>query len=180
MSEQRIDEAWLFKINSKEEISKWVTNLKYSYLWKRPSFRDEGDYILLTLNFISKTDLFDSLKVLDIKLRKIPRKWFTSILNKIYSLFGVVRWKSEIKDFPEFEQPLNCKIHNIPVFVWIENKNISFSFSGSKNDYEVSEEDYENCLQLETLIDRYNLTQKVNRDIESNIGCITKSKYPEL
>lgn len=165
MNNQRINEDWLFKIYSREEISRWINGLKYSYLWKRPGFRDEGDYIVLTLDFSDKEELLNTLGFLGINPGTIQE-----------AQVGV----SEVKDFPEFEQPLHCKINDIPTFVWIENKKIDFTFSGSCRDYEVCENDYLNCLKLETIISKQNLTEKVNREIESNIGCITKSKYPEL
>jgi hypothetical protein len=180
MNEQRINEDWLFKINSRDEISKWVSNLKYSYLWKRPSFRDDGDYISLTLNFTDKDDLLEILKIFGIGLKKIPVDFPKPIPGKSYSWTEFEKFKNEIKDFPEYEQPGQCKIGNAQASVWVENKKISFTFSGSCRDYEVCEKDYENCLKIETIITNQNLIQKVNRDIESNIGCITERKYPEL
>nr|WP_294791574.1 hypothetical protein [uncultured Mucilaginibacter sp.] len=177
MLQERINEEWLFKTNSKEEISRWISNLKYSYLWKRPSFRDDGDYIKLTLNFTDRADLLITLGVLGIALNTIPENFPKPIVGKKYDWTEFEKFKSEIKDYPEFEQPLGCVINNTPAFVWIENGKIDFTFS---DNYGVSEQDYLNCLNVESEIEKNNLSNKVNRDIESNIGCVTKSKYPTL
>jgi len=180
MSTQIINDEWLFKVNSRDEISKWVNNLKFSYFWRRPSFRDEGDYIKTTVNFTDKEDLLYILNFFNIELNRLDENSPKPIPGKKYTGLEFKEFKNEIKDFPEFEQPGNSKIHNRKVFVWIENKEIDFIFSGSDKPYEVSNIDFENCLHIESIILTNDLVQKVNRDIESNIGCITKSKYPAL
>jgi hypothetical protein len=180
MDTQVINDEWLFKVNPRDEISKWVNNLKFSYFWRRPSFRDEGDYIITTLNFIDKEDLLRILSFFKIELNRLDKGFSKPITGKQYVWSEFKEFKNEIKDFPEFEQPGNLKINNRDAFVWIENKEICFSFSGSSKPYEVGNVDFENCLHIESIINTNHLVQKVNRDIESNIGCIAKSKYPAL
>ena len=124
--------------------------------------------------------IYWKLFIFGIKLQEIPLSFPKPIPNKEYSWSEFEKFKNEIKDFPKYEQPSHCEIDNIPIRVWIENKKIDFTFSGSSKAYEVSESDYKNCLHFEKIIAKENLLQKVNRDIESNIGCITKMKYPEL
>lgn len=181
MTDKIINDDWLFKTNSKEQIGLWVANLKYAFFWRRPSFRDDADYITLTLNFNDFDDLVNVLEKLNIELKKIPEDFPRPEPNKPYSWDEYKKFKNPIKDFPEYEQPSLKYINEIPTRIWVENKKISFKFSGANgNSYEVCDKDYLNCLEFESIIEKSGLEQKVNREYEANVGTITLDKYPSL
>ena len=181
MTDNIIKDDWLFKINSKEQITLWLSNLKYAYFWRRPSFRDDADYIILTLNFTDFNDLIFILGKLGIELRKIPDNFPKPEYDKQYDWNEFEKFKNPIKDFPQYEQPSLKYISDIRVFIWVENKKITFNFSGADgNDYQVSDEDYNNCLKFELTLEKFGLEERVNREYNSNIGTITLEKYPHL
>ena len=50
----------------------------------------------------------------------------------------------------------------------------------TSNPYEVSETDFENCKKIEGLIIDKGLTDKVSRDFEKSVMCISKTRYRDL
>lgn len=72
-------------------------------------------------------------------------------------------------------------IENNKCYVSIKERKLEFSvFGGNGNMYEISNEDYKTCKQLECLFDEYDLWKYKNSDIENQINCISKKNYPEL
>jgi hypothetical protein len=135
----------------------------------------------LTINYKDEVNLFDILGRLGIKLKSIPKDHPKPILGKSYTHeFSI--FKSEIKDFPQYEQPKHVDVSEIKCYCWIENGKITLSLSGGQDgdSYEVSEIDFENCKRLEQIIMDKRLTDKVSRKFEDSITCISKSKYSEL
>ncbi len=96
LTDKIINDDWLFKTNSKEQIRLWVSNLKYAYFWRRPSFRDDSDYITLTLDFYDFNDLVDILGKLGIELKKIDEDFPLLVINKPYT------WN----EFEKFKNPI--------------------------------------------------------------------------
>ena len=66
MDTQRLSDSWLFERHSKEEIRRWVDNLRYSY-FKRAwgGHANDGDEFTLTLTYKDRDDLVNILKSLD-------------------------------------------------------------------------------------------------------------------
>jgi hypothetical protein len=183
MDIQRLSDSWLFERHSEEEIRRWVNNLRYSY-FKRAwgGHANDGDEFTLTLTYKDRNDLLNILKSLDIKLNSIPKDHPRPVPGKPYRHDEYSVFKSEIKDFPEYEQPRHVDINGTKSFCWIENGNINFTLSGGQDgdSYEVSETDFQNCRKLEQLIKDKGLTDKVNRDFENNVTCISKTRYWDL
>jgi len=166
MEIERLSDKWLFERHSKEEISRWVNDLKYSYFIRAwGGHANDGDEFKLTLNYKNKSDLSDTLKKLGISIKLLPKNQPESV-----------------SDVPEFEQPRHIDLNHIKCFCWIENGKISFSLSGGQDGdlYEVTETDFENCKKLEQLIVDNNLTGMISRDLENNVTCISKARYAGL
>ncbi len=182
MNEKYPDE-YLFETHSKNQIKKWTSTLKYGF-FKRAwgGHAGDGDEFGIWLKYKNQTELFDILKTLGVKLKIISKNQPRPIQGKSYMGEEFQKFKTAIKDYPEFEQPLHTKIHLIPCFIWIENEIIAITFSGAKdgNLYQVSKEDFENCLQVEKIITDVNLKKYVSTDYEKSIMYISKNKYPEL
>ncbi len=183
MDIQRLSDEWLFERHSENQIRKWVNNLRYSY-FKRAwgGHANDGDEFKLILSYKDKNDLFDILKRLDIKLKSIPLGHPKPISGKSYTQDEFSVFKSEINDFPDYEQPKQVNINGIKCYCWIDRGNISFTLSGGQDGdfYEVTETDFENCKKLEQLITKLGLTDKVSRVLEDSVTCISKKKYSEL
>ena len=183
MDIQRLSDKWLFERHAKAEIRRWVHDLRYAY-FKRAwgGHANDGDEFTLILHYEAKDDLLDILKRLNIQLNSIPRDHPKPVPGKAYTHDEYSVFKSEISDFPEYEQPRHVDIYGAKCFCWIEKGNITFTFSGGRdgNSYEVSETDFENCKKIEQLIIDKGLTAKVSRDFESSVTCISKTRYPDL
>lgn len=183
MDIQRLSDSWLFERHSEEEIRRWVNNLSYSY-FKRAwgGHANDGDEFKLALNYKDKNDLLDILKKLEIKLNTIPKNHPRPVLGKSYTHDEFSVFKSEIGDFPEYEQPKQVDINGIKCFCWIDKGNITFTLSGGQDGdfYEVTETDFENCKKLEQIITKVGLIDKVSRVLEDSVTCISKKKYRDL
>ncbi len=183
MNTEQLSENYLFEKYRKDVVKRWITSLKYGY-FKRAcgGFANDGDEFGIWLSYQNQSELFKILNAFGIKLNKIPKNQPKPIIGKPYRFVEYKKFKSEIKDYPEFEQPLHVEIRSIPCFVWIENGKISIIFSGSKadNQYEVGEEDFENCLKIEKIITEMDLIKYVNTDYENLDAYISQKKYPKL
>jgi len=183
MKTEKLSEIWLFKKHSESEIKSWLKKLNYGF-FKRANggHANDGDNFQIWLNYKSEKELFEILEKLKIELKRIPINSPKAIPGKSYNWKEFEKFKSEIKDFPNFEQPLHIEINEIPCFCWIENGRISFSLSGSENGngYEVTESDFNNCLKLESVFEINDLAKYVSSDYENWITCISRKVYPEL
>ncbi|MEJ1241051.1 hypothetical protein WBG78_23085 [Chryseolinea sp. T2] len=183
MDIQRLPNGWLFERHPEAEIRRWINNLKYSY-FKRAwgGHANDGDEFILALTCKDKHDLLNIFARLNIELKSIPKDHPKPIPGKPYTSGEYSAFKSEIREFPEYEQPKHIEIHGTKCFCWVENRNINFTFSGGRdgNLYEVSETDFENCKRLEEVITNKGLTDKVSRDCESSVTCISRKRYPDL
>ena len=183
MNTEKLSDNYLFEKHQKSVIRRWNKSLKYGY-FKRAwgGHANDGDEFGIWLKYNNRTELFEILNALEIELKRIPENHPKPIKGKPYSSAEFEKFKSEIKDYPEFEQPLHIKVNSIPCFMWIENGKISMKFSGAKdgNSYEVGEDDFENCLRIEQIISDMKLKKYVNTDYEKWVTHISKKRYPEL
>ena len=115
-------------------------------------------------------------------MKKIPENDPKAISGKKYSSEEFEKFKNEIKDVPEYEQPSHISIGSSPCFCWVENGKLSLSLSGAadENRYEVSEMDFNNCLAIEKIIEKENLVIFVSSEYENWVTHISRKYYPEL
>lgn len=183
MNTEKFSDNYLFENHSKSEVKRWNKMLKYGY-FKRAwgGHANDGDEFGIWLKYNNQNELLKILNALGIELKKIPKNHPKPIPGKSYSFTEFEKFKSEIKEFPEFEQPSHIKVNSVPCFMWIESGKISMTFSGAKdgNRYEVGEEDFENCLRIEKIITDMELKTYVSTDFENWVTHISKKKYPEL
>jgi len=183
MKTEKLSESYLFDKHQKSVVKRWNKTLKYGF-FKRAwgGHANDGDEFGIWLKYANKTQLFEILDGLEIKLMLIPKNHPKAIPGKEYDWAEYEKFKSEIKHLPEFEQPLHTKIDSVPCFCWIENGKISLKFSGQKdgNKYEVSEMDFENCLRTEKVISEKQLENYVSSDYENWVTHVSEKVYPEL
>lgn len=183
MNTEKLSYNYLFEKHQKGVIKRWNKTMNYGY-FKRAwgGHANDGDEFGIWLQYKNRTELFEILNALGIDLKTIPKNHLNTILGKPYSSTEFEKFKNVIKDYPEFEQPLNIKINSVPCFTWIENGKISMTFSGAKdgNKYEVGEEDFENCLKIEKIITDKDLKKYVSTDYENWVTHISKKNYPDL
>jgi len=180
---KKIESNYLFEKHSIEVVKKWVNNLDYGF-YKRAwgGHANDGDEFGIWLKYKDKTELFEILKVFKIELKVIPKDYPKAIPGKSYSWEEYEKFKNEIKDYPEFEQPSHIEIDKTPCFCWIGKGKFSLTFSGAKdgNKYEISEQDFLNCKYIVNIIKNNKLDKYINKDYEKLSTHISKSVYPEL
>lgn len=180
---RKLPDAYLFRSHSQSIVVRWSNELKYGF-YKRAwgGHANDGDEFGIWLNYVSKDELFQILNALNISLKKIPENYPRPLVGKNYSYEEFQKFKNEIKDFPEYEQPSHISISSVPCFCWIENGKLCFSFSGAEdgNRYEVTETDFNNCLAVERAIKKAKLETYVSREYENWVTHISVKYYPEL
>ncbi len=178
MKTEKLSEIWLFEKHSESEVKSWLKKLKYGF-FKRAygGHANDGDSFEIWLNYKTEKEFFEILGKLKIELNSIPSNSPKAIPGKSYSSKEFEKFKNEIKDYPNFEQPMHIEIYEIPSFCWIGNGRITFSFT---NRYEITETDFNNCLKLESIIEKNDLGKNVSSDYENWITCISRKVYPEL
>lgn len=180
---QKLSDSYLFKRHPSSTIKNWANNLKFGF-YKRAwgGHANDGDEFGIWLKYNSKEELFQILEGFNIPLKRIPYNFPKAIQNQSYSSEEFEKFKNEIKDFPEYEQPSLISISSVPCFCWIENGKFSLSLAGAEdgNRYEVTETDFKNCLNLERTIEKANLESFISNEYQDRVTHISPKHYPEL
>ena len=180
---QKLSDSYLFQTHPPSTIKSWVNDLKFGF-YKRAwgGHANDGDEFGIWLNYSSKEELFRILEGFNIVLNRIPDNYPKAVPGKSYSSEEFEKFKNEIKDFPEYEQPSHISISSVPCFCWIENGKLSLSLSGAEdgNRYEVTETDFKNCLAIERTIEKQKLEAYISKDYEDWVTHISPKYYPEL
>jgi len=120
---------------------------------------------------------------LGFQLELLPENNPKPIKGKSYTSIEYSKFKTEIKNYPKFKQPGRIRINEIDSFLWINHNNIlkiSVSGNADKNYYDVTNQDYENCLKLESWFYKNGLKPFRNEIIEQKATIISRSKYIQL
>ena len=179
MNINRLNQSYILKNHTFEKVKEWVNSLKYFYFVRAlGGLVNDGDCFEARINYLDKNDLIHKMNELNIELKEIPENYPRQELNKSYTSAELKQFKSEIKNYPELEQPGHTVIDGIKVFIWITDV-INFSISGTNtnNHYEVTNNDFEQCKKLEKVFDKNNWSEFKNMEIEKNKNCISKQKY---
>jgi hypothetical protein len=180
---QKLSDSYLYQTHSRSTIRSWANDLKFGF-YKRAwgGHANDGDEFGIWLNYNSKEELFQILEGLNITLKKIPENYPKAIPGKSYPAEEFEKFKNEIKDFPEYEQPSHISISSVRCFCWIENGKLSISLAGAEdgNRYEVTEADFNNCLVIERTIEKANLQPFKSKEYEDWVTHVSPKYYPEL
>jgi hypothetical protein len=182
-SKNRLSDKYLFETHKRTVITKWAKSLEFGYFKRGLGGRnDDGDEFCIRLSFNNWKELSEIITAFDITLNKIPKDFPKAVAGQEYSPAEFAKIKSKIKDFPNYEQPLNIKVKTYPCFCWIENGEIELNFSGAldANRYQVSEVDFENCKAIERIIKANGIYTYVKIDNHNGINQISRKLYPEL
>jgi hypothetical protein len=181
-SEFKFSDNYLFETHSKEEIRRWNSQLKYGF-FKRAwgGHANDGNEFGISLKFDNENELLHICKSLNIKLKLLPENYPKPIKGKGYTPKEYQKFKNEITDFPQYEQPSHIKLNDSSCHCWISNQRIRLTIHGaSGNSYEVIEKDFEFCLKIETLITKKGIAKYVDFNFENSSTIISRERYPEL
>jgi len=183
MQIDKLSDNWLYKKHSKQTISEWLRQLRYFY-FKRAwgGHANDGDEFQVAFIFSDRDDLVYKMQLLGITLNIIPDDFPKPIIGKSYTMAEFEKFKSEIERFPNLEQPGHSTIFGRKVFIRIFENSIKISIAGTKdnNRYEVTNEDFLVCLELETQFDNLGWQNIIDKSLEKSVCCVSQSKYPEL
>ena len=183
MQIDKLSDSWLFERHSKTEIKNWLSQLNYFY-FKRAwgGHAGDGDEFQVAFTFSDKTDLINKIEQLGLKLNSIPKDIEKPKAGQSYTTEDYKKFKNPINVFPDLEQPGHSIIFGQKVHIWVYEKSFHITVSGTKdqNLYEVTEDDFKVCLEIEKQFEKLNWKKNLDKSLENNVCCISRTKYPEL
>lgn len=183
MQIEKLSDNWLFERHSKHTIREWLGHLRYFYL-KRAwgGHANDGDEFQVAFSFTDRQDLINKIGQLGLTLSLIPDDFPRPIIGQSYPADEFNKFKNEIRQFTDLEQPGHTIIFGYKVFIWVHDNTIRISISGTRDDnrYEVSEEDFKVCIDLEKQFDNLDWQKYLDKSLEESVCCISQTKYPEL
>jgi len=183
MQIDKLSDNWLFERHSKQTIIEWLSQLRYFY-YKRAwgGHANDGDEFQVAFIFSDRQDLINKVRLLGLTLNTIPDDYPKPLIGQSYPSEEFAKFKNGIKKFPDLEQIGHATIFEHKVFIWIHDNSINITIAGTKdeNRYEVSKDDFEVCLKLESQFDNLDWKNIIDKSLEKSVCCISKEKYPEL
>ena len=183
MQIEKLSDNWLFERHSRQTIREWLGQLRYFY-YKRAwgGHANDGDEFQVAFLFTDKEDLLNKIGQLGLTLNVIPNDSKRPIIGQPYPADEYNKFKNEIKQFTDLEQPGKTIIFGKKVFIWILNNSIQIIISGTRdgNRYEVTEDDLNVCIELEKQFDNLSWQTIIDKSLEKSVCCISQTKYPEL
>lgn len=180
---EKYSDGWLFQKHSKQELKDWLQKLKYFY-FKRAwgGHANDGDLFEVAFSYNDRQDLLYKIGQIGLTLNTIPDNFPKPVIGQAYSWEEYNKFKSEIDEFNDLEQPGHSIIFEIIAFITVRNKLIHFTISGSADDnpYEVTEDDLKKCIILEQHFDTLGWQNFKDKSMEKNFNYISKTIYPEL
>lgn len=183
MQIDKLSDKWLFELHSKQTIVGWLRHLRYFY-FKRAwgGHSNDGDEFQVAFSFTDRQDLINKIGQLGLVLNTIPPDFPRPVIGQSYPAEEFNKFKNEIKIFPDLEQPGNSIIFGYNAFIWVHNNALHIKISGTRdgNPYEVTEDDLKVCIELEKQFDNLCWSKILDKSLEKNVCCISRTKYPEL
>lgn len=178
----KFDDNKIFSHNSREEIIKWVNKMKYFYFIKaRRGHNCEGDRLSLFLSFKDNLEMHSLLHILGINLERAKQDAVK------FDHFGDITIENldkicyVIPNLPQYLQPQEVTVFDVPVFVWIQDNIIEIAISGADgNNYRVTENDFNNAMTIEANTNLIKLKPFLDNNIAKQPYCINLTNYPEL
>lgn len=179
----KLSPEWLFERHSEQVIRKWLGQLRYFY-YKRAwgGHANDGDEFQTAFLYTDRQDLIHKLGQLGITLNVIPDDFPRPVIGQTYPAAEFAKFKNAIREHPDLEQPGHSILFGYQTFIWIYSNSIRITLSGTRdgNCYDVSQDDFEACLELEKHFDNLDWQNIADKSPEKSACCISRSKYPEL
>lgn len=183
MQIEKLSDNWLFELHSKQTIREWLSQLRYFY-FKRAwgGHANDGDEFQVAFSFTDRQDLINKVGQLGLTLNTIPDDFPRPVKGQSYTADEYTKFKIEIRQFTDLEQPGHKIIFGQKVFIWVHDNSIRISISGTRDDnrYEVTEDDFKVCVDLENQFDNLDWQKYLDKSLEKSVCCISQTKYPEL
>ena len=183
MQIEKLSDNWLFERHSKQTIREWLRQLRYFY-FKRAwgGHAGDGDEFQVAFSFTDRQDLINKVAQLGLTLNTIPDDFPRPVKGQSYPADEYNKFKNEIRQFTDLEQPGHTIIFGHKVFIWVHDNSIQINISGTRDDncYEVTEDDFKVCIDIEKQFDNLDWQKYLDQSLEKSVCCISQTKYPEL
>lgn len=183
MQMDKLQDNWLFERHAKQTIRIWLKQLRYFY-FKRAwgGHANDGDEFQVAFSFTDRQDLINRMGQLGLILNTIPDEFPKPVVGQSYPADEFGKFKNEINQFPDLEQPGHSTIFGHNVFIWVNKHSMQLSISGTKDGdcYEVTEDDFNVCLELEKHFEHLGWQKILDKSLEKSVCCISQTRYPEL
>ena len=183
MQIEKLSDNWLFERHAQSTIRAWLRQLRYFY-FKRAwgGHANDGDEFQVAFSFTDRQDLINKVGQLGLTLNTIPEDLPRPAIGQPYPADEYNKFKNEIKQFTDLEQPGHSIIFGHKAFIWVQDHSIHITISGTRDDnrYEVTEDDFNVCIQLEKHFDNLGWAKTIDKSLEKSVCCISQAKYPEL
>ncbi|OON68819.1 hypothetical protein [Hymenobacter sp. CRA2] len=183
MALDKLSDSWLFQQHSRATIKEWVNQLRYfCFIRAWGGHANDGDEFRAQLQYADRADLLAKLGRLGIHPNRLPPDFPRPVVGQAYPAAEFKQFKSEIRRFPDLEQPGHVVLFGYRVFMWVTDFAIQLSVSGTRDDnrYEVTEDDFRACRDLERHFDVFGWQQALDRTMQQSVCCISRTRYPEL
>lgn len=175
-----MSETYLFETHSKEELVRWAASLRYFYFLRAwGGHANDGNEFKAGIVFNGREDLVSKLQQLGLTVGTISPDDPQPVTGHAYSYAEYSAFKRAIKAFPDLEHPGRTTVQGMRVFIWVEEGMIAFTRAGlaGDNQYDVSEGDFQACLQLELLFDQLGWECFKDSRKEDSAQCFSAKKY---
>ena len=183
MQIEKLSDNWLFEQHAQRTIRAWLRQLRYFY-FKRAwgGHANDGDEFQVAFSFTDRQDLINKVGQLGLTLNTIPEDFPKPAIGQPYPAGEYNKFKHEIKQFTDLEQPGHSIIFGHKAFIWVQDHSIHITISGTRDDnrYEVTEDDLNVCIELEKHFDNLGWAKTIDKSLEKSVCCLSQAKYPEL
>ena len=172
----KFSKKWIKQRHSLNEIRVWLRDLKYfKYFRAFGGHMNDGDSFKVSLKFKDFNELITIMNLLGFHLDK-------AILKSSNDYEIVTPEYDKINDYPEFVKPGHQEVLSVNWFLWIADHSLTITIAGTgiEHNYDVTNEDFEKCLEFEKLLDERDLNRYIDKTLNIKSGCISAVNYPDL
>jgi hypothetical protein len=152
-----MNEDYLLRSHSKEVLQQWASALRFFRFFRAyGGHANDGDSLVVAFRYTGLRDLKHLCDDLGLPLNQLHPDRPKPIPGQRYTFRQFSVFKSEIGDFPDFEQPGHQTIYGEDVFVWCEGGKMKISVKCRGDDgYSVTEDDVESAKRIEAHLEQF-------------------------
>lgn len=172
----KFSKKWIKKRHSINEIRMWLSELEFfRYFRAFGGHMNDGDTFKMCFKFNKIDELIIIMESLNFQIRKA-----TINIENEYDIISSEYEK--VEEYPDFIKPGIQESINVNWFLWIDKNQliISIAGTGTENNFDVTENDFKKCQEMEFLIKKKKLTDKIDKHFNHKSGCISVENYPHI
>ena len=179
----KLNDRQLYENHDQSTLKRWCKSLKFfHYMRARRGHNCEGDTFAVHFTYDGKEDLLKKLSQIGVEIQRITAEDLVFDPLESYALDDLDRIKYTIPGFDDLIQPHLEDVLGQAVHVWVQQHTFELIVAGdvTRSVYEVGEDDFQICLQLENDFERMGWNVFLDEEIKKQPHCISEVLYPEL